>query len=329
MSTDTPADVARLSAQQEKLETKTPLYDPQTGKMLQQYKPSTGSRIWRGVRGGLEGIAEHGIMGGLLGAIDPEKVTGTAYGAPNKQYTRAEDAREQQLGATDNELKTAMQTWKDVNDARKAKSGEYRANATLGKDLVSGAGDLQKNSIDKFKAEATADNYKTKADEATAKLQEQMQKDLQTAQTSEERIQLLTNNAQMMDQIRRMQLDFAKDKLGTMTDAKTVDGWQKEQLDSINKDYNGILSSAWNRMTAGSKQDRIAEINREADKRRSALGLGGGGAPPTPAASEPGSAQPSGKAVSLAAARQLPQYRGKSDAEITAAIKKFGHEVRP
>ena len=37
----------------------------------------------------------------------------------------------------------------------------------------------------------------------------------------------------------------------------------------------------------------------------------------------------SGKAVSLAAAKQLPQNKGKSDAEIEADIKAHGHEVRP
>lgn len=39
--------------------------------------------------------------------------------------------------------------------------------------------------------------------------------------------------------------------------------------------------------------------------------------------------QPSGKGVSLNDARQLPQYKGKSDDEITADIKKYGHAVLP
>jgi hypothetical protein len=48
-------------------------------------------------------------------------------------------------------------------------------------------------------------------------------------------------------------------------------------------------------------------------------------APPTPNAS----ITASGKAVSLAAAKQLPSMVGKSDAEITAAIKAQGHTVAP
>lgn len=139
-STQPPEDVARLTAQQTKLETKTPLYDPTTGKMLDQYKPSTGSRIWRGVRGGLVGLLTGGIPGAAVGALEPGDIHGgTPYGAPNKQYTRAEQSREQQLAAVGPQLKTAMQTWKDVNEARKAKAGEYRANAALGKDVTTGA----------------------------------------------------------------------------------------------------------------------------------------------------------------------------------------------
>lgn len=45
------------------------------------------------------------------------------------------------------------------------------------------------------------------------------------------------------------------------------------------------------------------------------------------AASQNAQPQSSGMAVSLTAARQLPQNKGKSDAEITADIKAHGHEV--
>lgn len=42
----------------------------------------------------------------------------------------------------------------------------------------------------------------------------------------------------------------------------------------------------------------------------------------------PETAAPSGKAVSLAAARALPQNKGKTDDEITADIEKYGHTVK-
>ena len=48
-----------------------------------------------------------------------------------------------------------------------------------------------------------------------------------------------------------------------------------------------------------------------------------------PAANPNSSITASGKAVSLAAAKQLPSMVGKSDAEITAAIKAQGHTVAP
>src|SRR6185437_11031239 len=49
---------------------------------------------------------------------------------------------------------------------------------------------------------------------------------------------------------------------------------------------------------------------------------------PTPGSSAATPA-PSGKAVSLAEARNLPAMRGKTDDQIKAAIKAAGHEVAP
>jgi hypothetical protein len=56
----------------------------------------------------------------------------------------------------------------------------------------------------------------------------------------------------------------------------------------------------------------------------------GGGASkgPAPMAAQGGGGQGK-KVVSLAKARNLPQYKGKSDAEITAAAKTLGYEVKP
>jgi hypothetical protein len=48
-----------------------------------------------------------------------------------------------------------------------------------------------------------------------------------------------------------------------------------------------------------------------------------------PSAGSPSGAQPTGKAVSLSAARQLPQNKGKTDAQITADIQAHGHKVKP
>lgn len=157
ISTDQPADVARLAAQRDKLAmpaprfdssgkqlTSTQVYDPDSQQMVTiDPKASTGTKVWRGIRGGLEGLAGGGVLGALKGTLSPEKEGSTAYNAPSKAYTQAEDRREQALQSTDTDLKNSFQTWKDVNDARKAKAGEHRATAALGKDLTAGATALE------------------------------------------------------------------------------------------------------------------------------------------------------------------------------------------
>jgi hypothetical protein len=151
-------EVDRLAAMKEKLGTQAPLYDTKTGKMLSQTtvidpatgqpttidpKPTTGTRIWRGVRGGLQGLLTGGIRGGLLGAIDPALEGSQAYGAPNSAYQKAEQQREGKAAATDSNLDTAFKNWKDQMDATKARIGEFRADGTLGKDLTTGSVGMQ------------------------------------------------------------------------------------------------------------------------------------------------------------------------------------------
>ncbi len=278
-------EVERLSKEHERLSLPAPLYDPQTGKMLEQDKPSTGQKVWRGVRGGLVGLLTGGIPGAAIGAIEPQDIAGgKAYNAPNVQYTRGEQRREQELGATDSNLANARENWKSVVDAAKAKGAITKDVAGTAADMLTGSSRLQAAATKQFMAEATADNYKAKAEEADNKLQEQMKEKLRTAQDNEQRLAIMRDTAMMRDQIQRAQLDFSKQKLSTVTDAKTIDQWQKEQIDSVNKDYTGVLNSAWNRITAGSKQDRIADINRTADSRRAALGLGTGTTSPVASA---------------------------------------------
>ncbi len=181
LSTTPPADVARLQAQQEKLGTPAPTRDA-SGKPLkstkewnpetQQYdevnpQASTGSKIWRGIRSGLVGAVTGGIPGAVVGALEPQDIRGgTAYGAPSKAYSRAEERREQELGATDTALKSAMQTWKDVNEAKGKKASELRAIAGLGKDEVTGATGLM-NAENKPETENEKEAAKVKLDQQT------------------------------------------------------------------------------------------------------------------------------------------------------------------
>ena len=58
--------------------------DPNSGKMLPEYRPSVGQRILRGVRGAVVGLGTGGIPGAIRGAVAPDSTWGgTAYGAPN------------------------------------------------------------------------------------------------------------------------------------------------------------------------------------------------------------------------------------------------------
>lgn len=190
----TNPDIEKLSATREKLATPAPLYDPQTGRKLaqtQEYDPATGqmttinakpgvgTRIWRGVRGGLTGLLTSGIRGGLLGAISPEAEGSQAYGAPSSAYQHAEERRGEQLAATDSSLDTAFKSWKDQVDAAKAKSGDLRADATLGKDLTTGATGILNAETEAKKVgnETTRLNNETpeaKAKAAAALTQQQM-----------------------------------------------------------------------------------------------------------------------------------------------------------
>lgn len=170
----TNPDVDRLTAQRDKLATPPSLYDPKTGKMLsqtQEYdpatgqpisinpKPSVGQRIWRGVRGGLVGLAAGGIPGAIVGSLEPQDIPGgTAYGAPNSAFQKAETRRGQELGATDTDLDTSFKNWKDQVDAAKAKASEFRANAGIGKDETTGATGMENATTDAQREKDTAAN---------------------------------------------------------------------------------------------------------------------------------------------------------------------------
>ncbi|MGB2602491.1 MAG: hypothetical protein WBC78_02770 [Candidatus Sulfotelmatobacter sp.] len=271
--TSTP-EIDQLTAQRAKLATPAPLYDKQTGKILAQDRPSTGQKIWRGVRGGLVGLATGGIPGAIVGAVEPGNIRGgQAYGAPNANYTRGEQRREQELGATDQSLEQARTNWKNAVDAMKAKGGLLKDATTTASDMLTGSARVQNAVTNQFKAEATADNYKEKTDEFSQKLQEETNKRLQQAQTAEQRLQIMRDSMTQLNQIREAQLQLAQQKLTNTNDAKAVDQWEKEQIDSINKDYGGVIGGLWNRMLSGSRQDRISQIQRTANQRRAALGI--------------------------------------------------------
>ncbi len=181
-------EAERLAAERDKLDPPQ-LYDPQTGKMLQEVqeydpatgktilvnpKPSVGQRIWRGVRGGLVGLATGGIPGAVVGALEPQDIVGgTAYGAPNSTFQKAEVQRGQQLDATNAGLKTSFDNWKAQVDAAKAKAGEFRANAGIANDETKGATGMINAATDAQKEQDTARNQANNSPEAKLRLNQQ------------------------------------------------------------------------------------------------------------------------------------------------------------
>lgn len=276
--TDDP-ETARLTAQRNALSVPAPLYDPQTGKMLAGDKPSVGQRIWRGVRGGLVGLATGGIPGAIVGAVEPGDIRGgKAYGAPNPTYEHNEQRREQQLASTDTALANARENWKSAVDAMKAKGGLVKDIASTANDMVTGYVKLSNAAVSQFRAEATADNYKTKAEEAEKKLQEQYAQLQNSRTTADERIAMMRDLAAQRNEIMQAQLAFAKDKLSTVNDARTLDKQEAEDVASIEKKYSTGLSGTWNRLT-GNKQQEVAATHKLYQDRRSALGIMPGGPP--------------------------------------------------
>lgn len=111
-------------------------YDPKTGKVVDDYKPSFGQRLMRGV----EGFAK----GGVFGAIDPAIGGATPYGAPNAQYGRDVQQQQGRVASLDQQLKNAADNYK----ATSARLGQVAKDRTelvnSGKD-VAGASIAQQN----------------------------------------------------------------------------------------------------------------------------------------------------------------------------------------
>jgi hypothetical protein len=94
------------------------------------YRPTKWQRVGRGVLGGLEGLAEHGIAGAALGVVDPAAVGAKAYGAPNRAYSTAEAVNQQGLARVNSQEETAEKT--------------YTADTARLKDLLASQADLTK-----------------------------------------------------------------------------------------------------------------------------------------------------------------------------------------
>lgn len=85
-----------------------------------RYKAGFGTRLLRGLQGVGLGLAEHGIMGSVLGGVAPQYVGGTSYGAPTDAYDTALAKNRQQVAQDTDRLATLEGDFKRAQDLRVA-----------------------------------------------------------------------------------------------------------------------------------------------------------------------------------------------------------------
>lgn len=92
------------------------------------YRPSIGERIWRGVRGGLTGLAnKKGLIPGIL---SPGSVGATPYGAPNDAGQAEQGKLMEAQRTTGRTYDEALENWKRAQEARKEGLGATKDAAT-------------------------------------------------------------------------------------------------------------------------------------------------------------------------------------------------------
>jgi|GEM_PF-4539977 len=137
LASSTGPDTQALEAQRAKDANPTPFRDTQTGEILDQYKPSFGQRVLRGVQAFAKG--------GIPAVLNPAEAGATPYGAPNNTWQAQETARQGRLAADDTQIKNIQDRFKEMTEARKGAAGEMRQSVTGFKDVAQQAGNLEKN----------------------------------------------------------------------------------------------------------------------------------------------------------------------------------------
>lgn len=288
--TQTPADITKLTAQREKLATPAPVFDPSTGKRLettQEYDPKTGQmvdvkakegiggKIWRGVRGGLVGLATGGLPGALTGALEPQDIAGgKGYNAPTKQYEQAETRRQENLDSTDASLKTAQAAWKEAVDASKAKASEFRANATLGKDLTTGATGLINASTNRTKADNESPENKAKEKTLISQgqfdqRQQELQNNPQLSKLSPLNKMLYMANGKLPDPKQPNEAEVnAEQAARALVVFKQQHGGRGPQT---LEEFNAMISAAKGNLSKGKPAATDAQLRAISDKKNSAI----------------------------------------------------------
>lgn len=161
----------RVNAQQRQVDLQNP-NDPKTGKLRDEYKPSFGQRLVRGV----EGFAR----GGVFGAVDPTLGGAQAYGAPNKEYGYDKQQAAGRVAGADQQLTNAAANYKATSERLQKIASERRAAITAGKDATAASIDQQKVPIDQQNADSRAQEAKNNSPESKQQIS---QNDFQQAQS--------------------------------------------------------------------------------------------------------------------------------------------------
>jgi len=131
----------RFQAQPSEAEALAPLESQRTqaaqyiNPQEQQYRPTVGQKILRG----LQGVARGGVLGPL--AVD--------YNAPNRQYGRDVAAQTSRVGGIDQQINEARKAWEDA-------SGRIGKEAGLARDVATSYADVGKQIAEQEQAELAA-----------------------------------------------------------------------------------------------------------------------------------------------------------------------------
>ncbi len=119
----------------------------------EQYKPSVGRRIARGLEGVGLGLAESGLRGAIAGGIAPQSTGLSGYRDPNSKFAAAQQQNQQQIADVDQQIAQG-------NTAAKQREGDIQNLTRIGAGLGSTATEA-----------AESENANTNANKPTGKAQ--------------------------------------------------------------------------------------------------------------------------------------------------------------
>ena len=309
--------------------------------MAPQYRPSRWQRFGRGVLAGVEGLAEHGIGGALLGAVDPAAVGATPYGAPNRAFSLAAQKQAGQLASIDQQEKVAQDTYKEdtgrakdvitsINDIGKnyaaGETGAYRSEIAdiRGKeadtkqqlaDIKQQVADYQNGNKIPTSYEATVAAAHLEKDPAKAQALEAAAKEMAATEVKKFK---LASGAAGGSTFRQSMIDAATSQVQALQDKYTYDPKRNQYVNAANP--NDVLSPS-------EFTDKKNEIATKLDKDLGAKKMQALGVRFNPA--DAGAGKPSGRAArQQATSPNAPKVsQAKSAAEVQPGEVYKGYHI--